>query len=191
MDNFDQVNLDLAESLKRCAEGDRSAFKTIYDLTAPKLNAIIFGMVRDEQMTYDILQLAYMSVWKNAGSFDASKGKPFTWILVVTRNRALDVLRKKKRLGVTEEVPETLQDKTMCSDDGARSWMLRRLLLPHLSNLSPDTTNAIIMSVVQGMSSREIGEKLGVPTNTVKSWVRRGLAKLRKDLGDIPIDALL
>lgn len=182
-DRFSSENAELAELLQCCAKGDRKAFERLYALTAPKLTAITLRMVRDDQLTFDILQQSYLSIWKNAASFDPEKGKAFTWMLVVTRNRSLDSLRKLKRQGVTEELTDVHEDDSAPSDDTTRAWMLRRLMAPYLEKLTPETTQAIILSVVHGLSSREIGERLNVPTNTVKSWVRRGLEKLRLDMG--------
>ncbi len=181
-DIFADQNAELSELLQRCSNGDRKAFERLYTLTAPKLTAITMRMVRDEQLTFDILQQSFLSIWKNAGSFDPEKGKAFTWMLVVTRNRSLDNLRKLKHQDAVEELTDIHEDETASSDETARSWMLRRLIAPYLDKLTPQTTQAIVLSVVHGLSSREIGERLNVPTNTVKSWVRRGLEKLKDDM---------
>lgn len=191
MDKYAEINSVLTSCLRQSAQGDKAAFEKIYALTSPKFNAIILGMVRDQQMTHDILQRAYISIWKNAGSFDPSKGKAFTWMLVITRNRAIDMIRQKKRQMQTELIPETLEDEDMQSDTGAKSWMLRRKLAPHLKTLPPKVQEAIMLYTVKGMNSREIGEHMNEPTNTVKSWLRRGFAKLQKDLDVDSIDEIL
>jgi len=100
----------------------------------------------------------------------------------VSRNQSLDHLRKIKRRGYSEELTDIYMDETAHADDSTRALLLRRLIAPHLEKLSPQTAQAIILSVVHGLSSREIGERINVPTNTVKSWVRRGLKKLRQDM---------
>ena len=110
MENFTAVNLELAQCLKLCADGDKSAFTKLYKLTAPKLQAIVAGMVKSDALAADILQSAYLSIWKKAHAFDPEKGKAFTWMLVVTRNRAYDELRRLKRTGVTLELPENIID---------------------------------------------------------------------------------
>ena len=182
MQQHEDVNKVLAQSLSAIAGGDKTAFKTVYTLTAPKLNAIIRGMIKDEALTHDILQQAYVSIWENAGKFDAQKGKAFTWILVITRRKALDMIRSRKRLSFAEDISEDLADDKMQSDLGAKAHLLRRLFAPHLSSLSYNSQQAIILSTVYGMSSREIGERFGVPTHTAKSWVRRGLQKLKSEI---------
>lgn len=182
VNKFSAQNAELAKLLSQCALNDRDAFRRLYALTAPKLTAITLGMVKDEQLTFDILQQSYLTIWEKAESFDVQKGKAFTWMLVVTRNKSLDCLRKLKRQGYTEELTDIYEDESAHADDSTRDWMLRRLISPYLDKLSPQTTQAIILSAVHGLSSREIGERLNVPTNTAKSWIRRGLEKLRADM---------
>ena len=186
-----QQNIVLSNLLQACAGGDKKSFERLYALTAPKLTAITRQMVGDEQLTFDILQQAYLSIWKKAGSFDPDKGKAFTWLLVVTRNQSLDHLRKIKRRGYSEELTDIYMDETAHADDSTRALLLRRLIAPHLEKLSPQTAQAVILSVVHGLSSREIGERINVPTNTVKSWVRRGLKKLRQDMAIDDISELI
>lgn len=188
---YDDSNAKLAQCLAAMAQGDKKAFETLYGLTAPKLNAIILSMVKDEALTFDILQQAYFAIWRNAESFDINKGKAFTWMLVITRNKALDVMRKRKRFTTTEQLPETLEDESMQSDQSTQSLLLRRLITPHLQALSANMRDAVLLSAIYGLTSKEIGVKIGVPTNTAKSWVRRGLAKLKKDLGVEDIKTLL
>jgi RNA polymerase sigma-70 factor (ECF subfamily) len=182
MNEHEDLNRALAESLAATTEGDKTAFETVYRLTAPKLTAIIRGMIKDEALTHDILQQAYVSIWKNAGKFDPQKGKAFTWMLVITRRKALDMIRSRKRFSLSEELCETLADENMQSDAGAKALLLRRIIDPHLANLSKNSREAIVLSIVYGLSSREIGERFGVPTHTAKSWVRRGLQKLKANI---------
>ena len=122
--------------------------------------------------------------------YDPAKGKPFTWMLVITRNRALDKLRKRTRDRETQtlsgDLIETLQDDSRNPHEDMQGLMLRDLLVPYLSDLKPEVAKAILLSTIDGMSAREIGEELGVPTNTVKSWIRRGLKSIRKDLENSP-----
>ena len=191
MDSLTEENMILVDCLSKCALGDHQAFEKIYTLTSGKRNAIICGMVQDEALAHDILQQAYISIWKNSGSFNPEKGKAFTWILVVTRNRAIDQLRKLKRRPNTTELIDTLPDETAKADAGAKAMLLKRFLDPYLENLPPDMSKAIMLNVVHGLSSREIAETIGVSPNTVKSWVRRGLKKLRTQIDTTKLETLL
>jgi len=191
MSKYRKQNETLAISLAATAEGDKKAFETVYTLTAPKLNSIIKGMLQDEALTHDILQQAYVAIWKNAGKFDPEKGNAFTWILVISRRKALDMIRARKRHSVSEEICENIADQHMQSDTGASSLLLRRILAPHLAALPRATREAILLSTIYGLSSREIGEKLGVPTNTVKSRIHRGLQKLKSEINVDDLHSIL
>lgn len=180
------LNAQLTGHLEACANGDRAAFDDIYKLTSAKFTAILMNMVRDEAACADIMQKAYLSIWTNAGTFCPQKGKAFTWMLVIMRNRALDSLRSRSRYRETEtlsgDVIDTLKDDGRCPEDHMQSIMIRRMIDPHLSELKPNVALAITLSTRDGMTAREIGEVLGVPTNTAKSWLRRGLKSLRKSI---------
>lgn len=189
---YDDTNRVLARALALCAAGESSAFTDIYDLTAPKFTAIISGMVKCEETTRDILQRAYLSIWTNAHKYDASKAQPFTWMLVIMRNRALDVLRERKRRGEHEELDEGMADDEASSPDRqARMQQVGVLLSSHLSVLPARMAHAIVLHVVEGHSCREIGERLGESPNTVKSWIRRGLERIRADFPFQSLDAAI
>ncbi|MGJ8558722.1 MAG: sigma-70 family RNA polymerase sigma factor [Litorimonas sp.] len=185
-DKYTALNAQLADRLLDCAKGDRAAFTEIYTLTSGKFTAILMNMVRDEAACADIMQKAYLSIWKNADRYDPAKGKAFTWMLVIMRNRALDALRARSRYRETETLSgaiiETIEAEGLSPLDETQAWMIRRLLAPHLSKLAPNVARAVQLSTIEGLTAREIGETLGVPTNTAKSWVRRGLQRIRKEL---------
>ncbi|QYI99837.1 sigma-70 family RNA polymerase sigma factor [Thalassovita mediterranea] len=184
---FAKLNLDLTMALAACAEGDAAAFKEVYRLTAPKFFAILKSQLKDAEAAKDVLQEAYVSIWKNAHRFDADKGNAFTWMLVIMRNRGLDRLRAEARAPVTEEIAETVPDSTARPEQQARTQHLGLLLERHLAKLPEQVSLSISLNVVQGMTCREIGHILEVSPNTVKAWVRRGLKKLRADM---PVDSV-
>lgn len=190
--SYDDTNRVLARALALCAAGKSSAFTDIYDLTAPQFTAIISGMVKCEETTRDILQRAYLSIWTNASNYDASKAQPFTWMLVIMRNRALDVLRERKRRGEHEELDEgIIDDESPSPDIQARLQQVGSLLSSQLSVLPARMSQAIMLHVIEGHSCREIGELMGESPNTVKSWIRRGLERIRAELPYQSLDAAI
>ncbi|MBI1399402.1 sigma-70 family RNA polymerase sigma factor [Hyphomonas sp.] len=189
---YDQANKILALALERCAAGESSAFSEIYDVTAPKFTAIVKDMVGCEEAARDILQRAYLSIWMNARNYDPEKAKPFTWMLVIMRNRALDHLRERKRSKEHQELDEKIEDKDAKSpDQQARLQQAASMLTAQLSVLPVLTAQAILLHVTEGYSCHEIGERLGAPPNTVKSWIRRGLQRMRAELPYQTFDAAL
>lgn len=191
MINGPDLEIELKQQLCLCAQGDRVAFQALYNATSKKFYAIILRMVKDPDLTHDILQKAYLSIWKNAGSFDPVKGKAFTWMLVVTRNRAIDVLRQRSKLIYTDCLDETVVDEGCQPDRSTRDYFIRRKIEVHLNKLPSHIAKAISMSVVYGHSSREIAEHMNVPLNTAKSWVRRGLKTLRDGMKDEAFETLI
>ena len=87
----------LAEQLKRTAAGDRAAFRRVYDLSSAHLLGLAMRMLGRRQVAEDVLQDAFVSIWKNAGSFDPKLAQPMTWLITIVRNRALDILRSEGR----------------------------------------------------------------------------------------------
>lgn len=102
--DYESLNDRLCEALGKCADGDKTAFRTVYELTAPKLLSLLTHQLKDAEAARDVLQKAYVSIWTNAGKFDPAKGKAVTWMLVIMRNRGLDHLRKCARTPETAEI---------------------------------------------------------------------------------------
>jgi len=191
LDAREDFETELCRLLEKAAAGNRSAFSALYKMTAPKFYAITMKMVRSPQITDDILQRAYLSIWKNAGRFDPHKGKAFTWMLVIMRNRTIDSIRAQKHHATIGDFEDCIEDEAVRTDEGARGFLLRRLIRPHLNGLPAHTAQAIILNTVHGLSSREIGERMGVPTHTAKSRIRRGLERLRNEMDSETLTALL
>jgi len=182
-DPFEETNRQLARALKRCAAGDKRAFTKIYELTAVKFTAIVTAKVGCAETTRDILQQAYTAIWLNAAKYDPAKAKPFTWMLVIMRNRAVDALRERQRVRPHAELEEDLEDDiSLTPDQQARLRQAGALLDRALADLPEPMAQAVLMHVTQGYTCNEIGERLGAPPNTVKSWIRRGLERLREKI---------
>ncbi len=139
-------------------------------------------MVADEDAISDVLQSAYLSIWQNAGNYDPLRAQALTWMMVIVRNKALDLLRARKRRGETEDIDETFEDAGPPPEDTARNSQLRQVLETAFARLPGKMAMAVRLKVVQGMTDGEVGRALDVPANTVKSWTRRGLERLRRDL---------
>ena len=141
-------------------------------------------MLRDKAAAEDALQEAFVSVWHHAGSYVAAKSRPQTWLTSVVRNRCLDLLRRR--------VPDTM---TLTRDDddaeidlpapgptpvdlllsGADAAMVRACV----DTLEGGQKQAIALAFFQGLSHSELAAQLREPLGTVKSWIRRGLERLR------------
>ena len=164
---------------------DRQAFSYLYDNYAPALNNIIFRMVDDVALTEDILQEAFVKIWYNFASYDKSKGRLFTWMLNLTRNLTIDVLRskgykKQSKISGNENSVNNLQDNSI-NINKFDSLGIRK----QLTNLKPEQRIIIDMAYFNGYTQEEIAKDLGIPLGTVKTRMQTAILELRKMLQHI------
>lgn len=175
------IGFDYEAALVACARGERSALKLLYDQEARWLMGVALRIVRDRQLAEDVLQEAFLQIWRAAGTFDASRGSGRGWIFTVVRHRALQEVRKDGRAGrVDVEDLENLADQQQEEQGPADidATELERCL----ERLEPKRRECIINAFVEGYTHEQIAQKLDTPLGTVKSWVRRGLLSLKECL---------
>ncbi len=175
------IGFDYEAALGACARGERSALKLLYDQEARWLMGVALRIVRDRQLAEDVLQEAFLQIWRAAGTFDASRGSGRGWIFTVVRHRALQEVRKDARTGRVEvEDLENLADQQQEEQGPADidATELERCL----ERLEPKRRECIINAFVEGYTHEQIAQKLDTPLGTVKSWVRRGLLSLKECL---------
>jgi len=182
MSTFDDQQAAISDLLLRSAQGDQTAFATLYKTTSSKLFAVLMAKLRDYNLAVEILQQTYVTIWDKASLFDPERGQPVAWLIVIARNRAIDALRARARQPDFEPVSESLPDLQPNVEAEATSVLLRRTLDAAMSRLPENVAVALRMNTEEGLSSAEIAERLGIPVNTVKSRLRRGLARLRSDV---------
>lgn len=167
--------------LARTASGDQTAFRALYDRTSGRLFATCLRIARNRTLAEDFLQEAYARVWERSPQFDPQRGSALAWMIALTRNHAIDVIRTRGREvlsvdGTEFEVP----------DQPALAPAEARLDYPAiaraLAELDEGPRRAIMHAYLDGMSYQEIGAALGIPIGTAKTWVSRGIAKLRRSL---------
>ncbi len=84
---------ELAQALGHAGDGDRAAFKIVYEATSAKLLGVCLRILADRQLAEDVLQDTYLTVWRKASTFDPSRASPITWLVTIARNRSIDRLR--------------------------------------------------------------------------------------------------
>jgi RNA polymerase sigma-70 factor (ECF subfamily) len=169
----------LAASLRAIAAGRREAMKPLYERTSAKLYGICLRLLGDAGEAQDVLQDVYATVWRSANRFDPAKAGAITWLAVLTRNKAIDRLRRRRaptaELDSAEHVPDdspSALDVLEKSEDAAR-------LSNCLDALDERARNVIRSAFFDGASYPTLAERQGVPLPTMKSWIRRGLTRLR------------
>jgi RNA polymerase sigma-70 factor (ECF subfamily) len=187
-----QATADLPSLLSRASLGDRSAFSALYNATAPYLLGQIMRLQRNRSQAEDVLQEVFVKVWRSAGSFDAARSQPQTWLASIARHCTIDSLRRQSSQpqlhslsGAQNEDGEEVDLLHQFAADepgpeqrwqhGADAASLRRCLRV----LSNEQSQAMTLAFYQGLSYSEVAEHLRQPLGTIKSWVRRGLASLK------------
>lgn len=178
---FDWAADDLAGLIRRVAQGDRAAFRRIYDTKAPRLYAVALRITRQSALAADALQEAFLQLWQNAAQFDAARGPADAWLLSLVRYRALDLARRHGREAPGAEIPETEDDAPdplaalLTSSEG-------RALQRCLETLVEDHRRLVLRAFVDGLSHQDLAQVTKQPLGTVKSRIRRALQALKKCL---------
>ncbi|HEV2078587.1 MAG TPA: sigma-70 family RNA polymerase sigma factor [Allosphingosinicella sp.] len=165
-------------------EGDRSAFAQVYQRTSAKLFGICLRILGNRNEAEEALQEAYINVWQKAEGFDAARSSPITWLATLARNKAIDRLRARgsrpsEPLGADAlEVP----DPSAPADDRLEQAEEGRALARCMSELEDKQAGAIRRAFFGGATYAELATHEGVPLGTMKSWVRRGLLRLKECL---------
>lgn len=174
----------LTNALALVSEGNHAALGEVYDRTSAKLFGICLRILADRGEAEDALQETYVSVWRRAGSYDAARASPITWLATLARNRAIDRLRAAGRPRVTSPI-EVALDMPDPRDDAlvqleASEDRLR--LMGCVEELEARQSDAIRSAFFDSFTYAELATRDAVPLATMKSWIRRGLIKLRECL---------
>jgi len=181
----DEARQRLASALASAAAGDQNGLRRVYELTSAKLFGICLRISGDREAAEDILQEVYLKVWRRAGAFDAGRASPVSWLAAIARNAALDWRRASRRHDADPEaalaaVPDSgpLADMTLEADEA------RTRLMACLEGLDPAHSGVIRQAFLDGLTYQQLAERTATPLGTVKSWIRRGMQKLKECLGD-------
>ncbi len=171
--------VDLSFLLQRVADGDRESLKSIYNLIAPRLFAVLLRMVKRREVAEDLLQDVFVTVWSKAHLFDLKRGSAEVWLFSITRRKAIDRLRISSRetVGALDDVASLEPQSTayVVTVDAETYMSVKRCL----KTLKPDVHEALRLCYLLGLTHEELAVEMKVPLGTAKAWIRRGLAELR------------
>ncbi|MGF1502626.1 MAG: sigma-70 family RNA polymerase sigma factor [Paracoccaceae bacterium] len=171
--------------LARIGARDRTAFGEFYALTSAKLFALALRILRDRGAAEEALQETFIEVWDRATSFDPARGSVRAWLAVIARSRSIDHLRRsgpvaQRETAASEDAIGTVADERALADGGVELLAL----LTCLGRLDPEDRDLVLRAYYEGLSMQELATRSGKPVNSVKSRLRRSLARLRSCLGD-------
>jgi RNA polymerase sigma-70 factor (ECF subfamily) len=182
--NFDD-NEQLQRLIGAVALGDRRAFRTLYDATSGKLFGFALRILRKDELAEEALQDAFVSIWHAAPSYQLHLSAPLTWMAAIVRNKALDVYRRlppkdENDVSLRDYDPvEALQDTAAGPQDLAELSRDAVALAGCMERLAGRQRQAIGMAYLHDLSHSEVAAQLSLPLGTVKTWIRRGLDRLR------------
>jgi RNA polymerase sigma-70 factor (ECF subfamily) len=201
-----------AELVMRIAMGDEAAFSAAYDRHVGLLYGSLVRFLGDRESAAEVVQDAFMALWRRAAQFDPASGSLSAWLLGIARHRAIDRFRSEARRAASRSVPlsamfpdasegsgvdadiaaawasggdsgsEAVRDPAVVAD---RHWV-QSIVRTMIADLPESERSVVLLAYAGGLSQSEIADHLNAPIGTVKSRTRRALARLRAELGAVP-----
>ncbi len=167
--------------LEAIACGDERAFAATYDRYSAILFGLLLRILHDRQEAEDVLQEVFLQIWQRAASFDAQRGRAFTWLVTLTRSRAIDRLRangsrERAAQAAVVEAVEPVVDAEEDAERAERGATIRTAL----AAIPEEQRRALLLAYFEGLSQTEIAARLGQPLGTVKTRMRSGMTRLRE-----------
>lgn len=179
-------NERLIRLLAETGRGDERAFAQLYAACSSHLYGLLLRMLQRRDWADEALQDCFLRVWQKAETYAPEKGTPLTWLMTVARYRALDLLRMRRpeveMPEEGEEAPMTFADASESPEDRAVEREGLGLLRECMEDLQDEQKRSVLLAYYEGYTHQELSARLNAPLGTVKSWVRRGLARLREAL---------
>jgi RNA polymerase sigma-70 factor (ECF subfamily) len=170
----------LENLLSGVAGGDEAAFAELYQATASKLLGVALRILRNREVSEEVLQEAFFKVWERAGDYDPAIAAPVTWMAAIVRNRALDEARRRVIRPTGDE--SELEHLESCDEHPIaaleRAEDVERLLRC-LDGLEPEKKEIVRLAYLDGMSREALAKRFDRPEGTIKTWLHRSLAQLK------------
>ena len=159
--------------------GDEAAMAALYDRYSSIVYAVALRVLQDTGAAEDVLQDIFTQLWRKPAAFDASRGNMAAWLAVISRNRAIDALRRRRPENDIDNVVVSVEPDLASDADRSRAIGKVRDVL---QTMAPQQRSALEMAYFEGLTHAEIAEKTGEPLGTIKTRIRTGLLSLRKVL---------
>lgn len=174
------ANLDEVENMiVQVGLGSRSAFSSLYDATSARLFGVCLRVLNNRAEAEDTLQEVFERVWHKAGLFSQTGNSPMTWLITLARNAAIDRLRARKRVTVNVDEANELFDNAPSPEEETEASIEKIRLQKCLEELETKRADAVRMAYLEGYSYKDLALRYDIPLNTVRTWLRRSLLKLK------------
>ena len=176
------ASAEIAELVARTALRDRAAFRELYRRTSAKLFGVTLRILRDRSEAEEALQEVYVKIWQRADRYAPGSYSPISWLVAVARNHALDMLRARKPQSDDIDTALDIADGAPDPEQSAVTRGERSRIESCLGQLAAEKADAVRSAYLDGYSYEELAARYHVPLNTMRTWLRRSLIKLRECL---------
>lgn len=173
---------EIEAQIAKVATGDRAAFQRLYSGTSAKLFAVVLRVLGDRAEAEEVLQEVYVRIWHNAARYNVNGLSPMTWLITIARNAAVDRLRRIRRAADPAPMEERIVDPGASPETLAVAASERARLAACLDELQTTHAEAVRRAYLDGTTYAELAALFDVPLNTMRTWLRRSLLKLRECL---------
>ena len=173
---------EIANLIARCALRDRQAFRDLYGRTSAKLYGVTLRILRDRSEAEEALQEVYVKIWQRADKYVPGGYSPISWLVAVARNHSLDVLRARKPQSDDIDLALDVADAGPNPEQAEAARGERSRIDNCLGQLDDEKADAVRGAYLDGFSYEELATRHKVPLNTMRTWLRRSLMKLRECL---------
>lgn len=173
---------DISKLLGQVALRDRQAFDMLYDHTSAKLFGVLLRLLKDRPEAEDALQEVFTKIWHKADRYSSSGASAMTWLITIARNHAIDKLRGRSVTPESLDEAETIATSERSPEEEAIVSSQRRKIDDCFDRLEENKSAAVKGAYLEGYSYQELAQQNDVPINTMRTWLRRSLAKLKECL---------
>ena len=172
----------LVQLIEATAAHDEAAFAELYDATKRKLFGIALTVLHRRDLAEDVVQEAFLRVWRHAARFDPARGTAITWMATIVRNLAIDVKRSPAADATDDSALTVIPFNGRSALDEIEANDNQRRLHEILKTLDPAKRSLIVAAYINGESREQLAERFGAPVNTIKTWLRRAVLDIRAGL---------
>lgn len=170
---------EIEDLIAAIALADRQAFGRLYDVVSPKLFGVSLRILKNRTLAEDALQEIFVKIWQRSQSYRPGRQAPMGWLVTIARHHAIDVIRANKRKHEDIEAHYDLKSSDPSPEQHAMATNERERIANCLKELEPNKAEAVVAAYVEGYSYNELADRYAIPLNTMRTWLRRSLIKLK------------